>query len=131
MKRYFRVEIIKYLFAGGGAVFIDFCVYMLLVNVFGWNHSLSKGTSYVAGAIFAFIVNKYWTFESDVPINRAFFKFTVLYASTFSANVAIHALLMWLWSIDLIAFSIATFASIVLNYIGQKYWVFKEHINDR
>lgn len=129
MKRTFKMEIVKYLFAGGGAVIIDLLVYMLLVKVLGWNHSLSKGTSYVAGAIFAFIVNKYWTFESNVPINRAFFKFSMLYASTFSANVAIHALFMWLWSIDLVAFGIATFTSIVLNYIGQKFWVFKEQVN--
>lgn len=129
MKRILKMELIKYLFTGGGAVLIDFFVYELLTVLMGWNPSISKGTSYIAGALFAFTLNKFWTFESDAPIRRAFVKFSVLYTLTFSANVGIHALFIWLLSLELFAFAIATFTSIVLNYIGQKFWVFKESVN--
>lgn len=121
----FEHEILRYLVVGGGAVVIDFISYMTMVHLIHLNTSFSKGTSYVLGALFSFIINKIWTFASDKKTHEAFIRFAILYTATFLTNVAINALVLWLGAITFIGFSVATATSIVLNYIGQKYWVFK------
>lgn len=118
-------QVIRYLIVGGGAVCIDYLSYFAMMRFISAPPSYAKGISYIFGAIFAFIMNKVWTFESDVPTHKAFGKFTVLYLSTFSANVAINGLVLWLLASKNLAFILATSTSIVLNYIGQKFWVFR------
>jgi putative flippase GtrA len=125
MKQFFELELVKYVCVGGGAVLIDFLSYMIMIERFGMNHSVSKGISYVLGALFAFAVNKLWTFESKRKTHEAFIRFTMLYASTFTANVLINATFIWLGFVPVIGFAFATVTSVVLNYVGQKYWVFK------
>lgn len=125
LSKLFEHEILRYLVVGGGAVVIDFISYMTMVHLIHLNASVSKGTSYVLGALFSFAINKIWTFASDKKTHEAFIRFAVLYMSTFATNVAINAFLLWLGAATIIGFSFATATSIVLNYIGQKYWVFK------
>lgn len=118
-------QIIRYLFVGGGAVFIDYISYFALMRFVSIQPSISKGASYILGALFAFIMNKIWTFESDEPTHKALGKFTALYLSTFLANVSINSAVLWMLGGKQIAFVLATATSIVLNYIGQKFWVFR------
>lgn len=118
-------QIIRYLFVGGGAVFIDYISYFALMRFVAVQPSIAKGASYIMGALFAFIMNKIWTFESDEPTHKAFGKFAALYFSTFLANVSINSAILWIFGGKQIAFILATATSIVLNYIGQKFWVFR------
>lgn len=118
-------ELIRYCCVGFGAVVIDYLSYIFMMDLFMLNASFSKGVSYILGALFAFTLNKIWTFKTDVPTHKAFGRFSVLYLSTFTANVVINATLLWLGLWVTIAFTAATATSIVLNYVGQKFWVFR------
>jgi len=122
---FFKHELVRYFCVGGGAVFIDFITYMAMIGPLNLNQSLSKGISYVLGALFAFAINKLWTFDSNRKTHEAFLRFAVLYATTFTLNVCINAFTLWLGFIAVIGFVLATATSILLNYIGQKFWVFK------
>lgn len=125
IKHLFELEIVKYICVGGGAVLIDFIAYMIMIERLGMNHSVSKGISYILGALFAFAINKLWTFESKRKTHEAFIRFVLLYAATFTANVLINATFLWIGFVPVIGFAFATVTSVVLNYVGQKYWVFK------
>ena len=121
-----KLEIFRYLVVGGGAVFIDFLSHMTMVHAFQIHISVSKAISYILGAFFAFLMNRIWTFQSDQRIHKSLVKFSILYASTFCANVVMNAFAVLIGMPVIIAFAIATATSIVLNYIGQKFWVFRE-----
>lgn len=115
-------EGLKYLSVGIGAVAIDFIGYMILLNI---NPSVAKAISYVLGACFAFLANKFWTFQSKNAVQREVWKFVLLYILTFASNVGINAVFLSLSAHKIIGFTFATGFSIIVNYIGQKFWVFK------
>ncbi len=125
LKGLFKHEGVRYVLVGGGAVLIDFLSYMLMGERLGMNQSFSKGISYILGALFAFAINKLWTFESKRKTHEAFMRFVLLYAATFTANVMINAAFLWIGFVPIIGFTFATVTSVVLNYMGQKFWVFK------
>lgn len=128
MKKWFEIEIVRYIISGMSAVFTDFVSYILLYELLNINASISKGTSYILGAFLAFIMNKLWTFETakSHKTHIALIKFTILYGFSFTLNILINAVVLELTAFTLFAFALATCTSIVVNYLGQKFWVFKK-----
>lgn len=122
-----KKEIPRFIVAGILAVATDYFSYLALTNVI--DVDLSKACSFMLGSVVAFILNKFWTFESDKKITTAIMPFIVLYSSTFFVNVSLnHFSLVYVTDIKTIAFLVATSASTVLNFLGMKFWVFK--VND-
>ena len=118
-------EISKYLVVGILAVSTDFSVYFLLLDFL--NYSFSKGISFVCGCIVAYVLNKYWTFSLKDRSIIEMFKFAMLYTTTLGANVVVNKISLMLFPrLVLFAFLAATGTSTVLNFIGQKWWVFKK-----
>lgn len=119
-----KQELVRFLITGILAVGTDFSSYYLLLDVLSID--VAKGTSFILGSIVAFILNKMWTFENDAQVAPALLQFTLLYTMTFLANVAVnHLTLNWITEITLVGFLFATATSTVLNFLGMKFWVFK------
>jgi len=118
-----KKELKRFLVAGISAVGTDLATYYLLLNLL--DTDIAKATSFLLGTIVAFIINKYWTFEKHERSYTEIVKFGVLYSFTLGANVITNKIVLDIFSITLIAFLIATGVSTVLNFIGQKWWVFK------
>lgn len=129
-------ELLRFLVSGFTAVAIDLGVYFLLVIIM--NTNLAKGISFISGTFVAFILNKYWTFEVKERSYAEIVKFIILYAITLSINIAVNKIVLNMaLKMDLdfgfriipkayiIAFLFATATSTILNFIGQKFWVFK------
>ena len=120
----FKKEISRFLVVGFSAVACDFLVYYLLINFL--NHTPAKAISFLSGTALAYVFNKYWTFEKKEKSHKEMLRFLVLYLSTFVVNVAINqGVLNILAGYVFFAFLCATGTSTVLNFIGQKWWVFK------
>ncbi|MCW7472077.1 GtrA family protein [Leptospira levettii] len=118
-------EIIWFLIAGLCAVGTDLSTYYILRELLPVSYS--KGISFVLGSIIAFIINKYKTFEKKEFSPMEILKFSSLYLSTLIANVLVNYLsLKVIPDFVLFAFLCATGTSTILNYIGQKFWVFKK-----
>lgn len=120
-----KKEFIWFLIAGFSAVFTDLSTYYGLKIILPI--PLAKGFSFILGSIVAFIINKYKTFEKVEFSGLEILQFAALYTSTLAANVAVNFLVLvffpkWIF----LAFLCATGTSTVLNYIGQKFWVFKK-----
>ncbi|MFC4722890.1 GtrA family protein [Geojedonia litorea] len=119
-------QLIRFFFAGICAVLIDFVVYFMLVELLNVKYAIAKFISFFSGTIVSYIINKLWTFEQKQKSPKQFWLFMILYTMTLGVNVGINALALIILNNVLFAFICATGASTVLNFIGQKYWVFKE-----
>jgi putative flippase GtrA len=120
-----KQELIKYLCAGLLAVGTDYVSYMLLLQVL--SHSPAKAISYVCGMAVAFFVNRLWTFKSTNKAHHDAVKFTIVYMSSFVLNVVTNKIaLLVLPSFITFCFLVATGVSVVTNYLGQKFWVYKK-----
>jgi putative flippase GtrA len=125
-------ELKRFLVSGGSAVACDTTVYFLLLPLLP--PSIAKAVSFIAGTVVAYILNKFWTFKKPKRSHVEVVKFVCLYLSTLGANVAVNRLTLdYAPTIVPIlkpyetqfAFLAATGTSTVLNYLGQKFWVFK------
>ena len=119
-----KKQIPKFLVAGFSGVFVDLSVYSLLLRVLPV--SPSKAISFVCGTCVSFVINKYWTYGLKDQVIKHAAKFAVLYAVTLVINVGVNKFTLLLLPHSLaIAFLAATCVTTVINFIGQKLWVFK------
>ncbi len=116
-------EIKRFLVAGFSAVGTDLIVYYLLLKFL--DHSIAKTISFIAGTIVAYFINKYWTFEKHTKSIKEVISFALLYTITLFANVGVNDLVMNKFNFVILAFLVATVVSTILNFIGQKWWVFR------
>jgi|SaaInlStandDraft_3_1057020.scaffolds.fasta_scaffold01890_7 putative flippase GtrA len=117
-------EVFRFSISGIGAVFVDFITYYVLIDFLSF--SLAKGISFLTGSLVSFTANKYWTFEKHEKSVVEVVKFYSLYLFSLGINVVLNSLVLD-YSVNLvhIAFLVATGASVVINFIGLKYWVYK------
>ncbi|MCT7606974.1 GtrA family protein [Aliarcobacter cryaerophilus] len=118
-----KKELKRFLIAGFSAVATDLVTYYILLNFL--SHDVAKAISFLLGTILAFIVNKYWTFEKHDKSYIEIVQFAILYTITLGANVVTNKLVLEQMDSVLFAFLFATGVSTVLNFLGQKFWVFK------
>lgn len=117
-------EVSRFLVGGGSAVIIDYVVYIILMSKL--DISIAKAISFVCGSIVGFIINKLWTFESKSFSKNEVGKYVVLYAITAYINSAINQFILKVMAIPILAFLCATGTSTILNFLGQKFFVFSK-----
>jgi putative flippase GtrA len=128
-----KYELVRYLIAGFGAVGADLMTYWLLLPAI--NPSPAKAFSFVAGTIVAYALQKFWTFQQKEHSWGEITKFISLYSSSLLINVAVNRVSIYLVEAYIpqlqplryqFSWLLATGTSTVLNYVGQKFWVFKK-----
>lgn len=137
-----KKQVIKFGLIGFLAVFVDLGVYYVLLNSFPdslrdaiYPEAVAKTISFMCGTFVTYNLNKIWTWRKRDKSNTRFFKFMALYGTSMLVNVAANTFLLYVVHeykhiIDLpykylIAFVGATGTSALLNFTGQKVWVFK------
>lgn len=118
-----KKELKRFLVAGVSAVGTDLVSYYILLNFLA--PGVSKGISFLLGTIVAYVINKYWTFEKHEKSVKEVVMFGILYGCTLGINVLTNKIVLDNTNIVFLAFLVATGVSTVLNFIGQKFWVFK------
>ena len=118
-----KKEIPRFIIAGISAVFTDLISYIALLNFL--QHDYAKTISFILGSVVAFNVNKYWTFERYLNSKYEIIKFIMLYATTLCLNIFTNRLSLELTDMILLSFFVATAISTMINFTGQKFWVFK------
>jgi putative flippase GtrA len=99
-------------------------VLMQLLNV-----DMAKAVGFLAGTVFAYFANRFWTFGHKTALAGSAWRFAVLYTATLALNVYINALALDKLA-DLsvavqISFLLATGVSATLNFLGMKLFVFR------
>ena len=119
-----KKEILRFLLIGGIAVSIDGLVYFALVQFEICDPSWAKRISFAAGAIWAFFMNKLYTFQQYHFVFREPLIFVVVYIVGGLCNSIAHDLVFKFSGIKFLSFLIATGISTCTNFIGQKWIVF-------
>lgn len=119
--------VVRFIITGLFTVAVDFFTYRLLLSV-GLSTEYSKVAGFITGSLFAYWVNKQWTFEAGHQSHTAIVPFAVLYSTTLLVNVALNEWVLRLLSQNafslLTAFLVATLASATLNFLGLRAIVF-------
>ena len=128
-----RREAAIFLVVGTLTVVVDFSSYQSLIWA-GVGHSFAKAFGFIAGTIFAYFANKYWTFSHARQATNSVPRFAALYAITLGVNVLVNQGVLNLMGFEALwvtlAFVLATGVSAVLNFMGMKFFVFyagREH----
>lgn len=122
-------ELIIFLIVGASTVLVDFMTYRGLFQFQVLEVSMAKATGFLAGTLFAYFANRFWTFGHKSHAPGSAWRFSALYASTLGANVLINAVALKLLADTAFAFQLAflfaTGVSASLNFLGMKLFVFK------
>jgi NDP-sugar pyrophosphorylase family protein/putative flippase GtrA len=122
-------EILRFLPVGGMAVLIDFLLYQGLTFT-GAPGAPSKALSFVAGAIFAFVANRDFTFRRGGKGFGGVVTFTAVYLISLGLNVAVNSAALMVLPLQgalalNAAWFLATGASATFNFLGMKLFVFR------
>ena len=124
-----KKELTLFLIIGTLTVLIDYILYQYLLFI-KFDINLAKGLSFISGTAFAYTSNRLFTFGYKDHAKGTLYRFIPLYTLTLFANVLINNEFLKRMSLehsDVIAFIIATSFSAFINFIGMKFYVFKEN----
>lgn len=113
----------RFLVGGGSAVIVDAVLYVILKT--RMNFSMAKVISYIAGAADGFVINKYWTFGSMNFKIYEIIKYVLLYGCSAAANASVNKFALRIVHSTIFAFVCATGTSTIINFVGQKFFVFR------
>ena len=123
IKKYHKF--LKFAIVGFGNLFVSLLTYYLLVY-FSVNYQIANIGGFITGSINGYIWNKIWVFKNSKRDVVSIIKFYLTYLSTW----LLSALLLYIWIekieiSDKIAPIINIFITTPINYLMNKFWVFK------
>lgn len=122
-----RSQFSRFLLVGSSTVLIDFFVYRTLL--LSMPTLFAKSIGFLSGAVYAFQLNRLWTFQAGKANFSQAIKFSLVYGANLGVNVTANATMIMLlapvtsWCLD-VAFLIATSLSAALNFVGMKWLAF-------
>ncbi|MBJ9939179.1 GtrA family protein [Burkholderia multivorans] len=121
-------EVLIFLIVGTLTVGIDFLCYTLLLGS-GVQYAFAKAVGFIAGTVFAYFANRWWTFGHRRHASGSALRFIMLYALTLGGNVLVnHVVLFFIGERTgavRLAFLFATGISAALNFLGMRLFVFR------
>lgn len=118
----------KFGMVGVANTLIDFGVFMLLHGKIGLVYSVSQVISYSCGMTNSYLWNKFWTFQSKKRVSLGeVVKFILVNLVSLSVALALLALFRGrrAWGAAE-SKALATLGSLLVNFLGNKFWVFRE-----
>ena len=122
------IQFIKFCLIGVLNTGIDFIIYGFLTRVLGFYFLLANIISVVVAMTFSFFANKTVTFKNkDTGILKQYSKFVFINTFGLILNNIILFIGVRVFNLnDLLAKFGAIIVTLVVNFIGMKYWAFKE-----
>lgn len=119
-------EVARFLLVGGMAVAIDAVTYGVLTQWNGVAPPWAKRISFALGSVWAFFMNKFFTFGQRRFHSTEPFLFIAVYAAGWFFNSVTHDFAFALAGNKPLAFLCATGVSTCTNFAGQKWIVFRK-----
>lgn len=124
-----------YLICGVISTSFDLVLYFFLVKL-NVNISIAKGASFLFATGISYFLNKKITFRQYQKSYIEFINFYLAHIIAMVVDVGCNKLFLVILSSFLtgkikllVAFSLATLFSVIINFLSQKYWVFKKGEN--
>lgn len=134
---FFDISFLIFLIVGGINYILSLMIMFGLYNLRNLGYWSSSAIAFAICSVFSFILNKKFSFKSDVSLGSSAVRFSIVilvsYAIAFS--VSKYAILGLNKSLVLgfeqklveqIAMVFAQFIFTFINFIGQRFWVFKK-----
>ena len=121
-------QIYRFIIVGIVVVFCDALFYFFINFYDLTSPEIAKRISFGIGAMLAFYLNKNYVFKSKKKNLIEPFLFIILYITSFLVNGYVHDIILFQLNSLFIAFFIATAASTIMNFIGQKFVIFKDNL---
>ncbi|MCQ2255861.1 MAG: GtrA family protein [Bacteroidaceae bacterium] len=133
MKLFFDKTMLRFLMVGVVNVTVGAGTMFLLYNLAGCSYWMSSAANYIVGGIVSFFLNKYFTFQNKERSWKQVVKFIVLVAVCYFIAYGL-AKPMALWALssqplniqENVAMCIGTCLYTLLNYLGQRFFAFKQ-----
>jgi len=135
MNKFFDIKLVKFIFVGIGNTIFSAIIMFLLYNLVKFGYWGSSAVSYILGSILSYIVNKKFTFQNNDSFFKTSIKFiitvVVCYIMAYSiakpfVNLILPKTHLAVNIIEQISLLFGMCLFTVLNYIGQRFFVFKE-----
>lgn len=125
-------KFLKFLLVGIVNTLFGTTIMLLAYNLFNLSYWISSALNYFLGSILSFFLNKYFTFQTKErkPSEILKFIFNIIFCYIFSyvfAKKIIESLVKDapIAVIENSSMLLGMIIFVLLNFIGQKYWVFK------
>ena len=123
-KNKLEYQILMFIVIGGLATIIDFIIYNYLLAFISIN--FSKLISMLVSSLFSYFMNKIFTFNKGKNYNSKYLiKFYIIFLLSLLTNIFVNYYAYKWTSIKILAFILATLFGMIVNFIGQKFYVFK------
>lgn len=130
------VQFVKFCVAGATGAGIDFGLYALLTRFLGVFFLTANVMSVLCSMVANFLINKYWTFskKGQGKIARQSARYLIFATSTYLLNQLLVYTLVTRFHFldrlvgtadDFLAKVIAACVIMMINYFGNRYWIFK------
>lgn len=137
LRRITSLEQSRFIIVGVMNTLIGMAAMFIAYNVFHLGYWLSSAMDYIIGSIFSYFANKHFTFKSEkkstAEVVRFVINIVVCYFAAYSIAkpVVVSVLERTGWSVSVMEqismlFGMCIF--VVLNYLGQKYFVFRKRV---
>lgn len=122
-------QVLRFAVSGVLATASDAIVYAALTHtILVGQHDPAKAGSFVVGTGVAYLLARFWTF-ADAPARRGqSVGFLALYGLAFLLNVGVNHAGLAVGLPAVVAFVVATGFSTVLNFVGQKFVLFRARL---
>ena len=141
MKRFFDKSVYKFLIVGSINTVLGLVLMFLFYNVFGFGYWGSSAPVYVIGSVFSYFANKRYTFSNKDRDVMSMVRFAVVqivayFIAYMVARPLTLAVFAWLGEsfgflsflapfVEQIAMIVGMGFFMVLNYCGQRFFVFR------
>lgn len=125
-------QIFRFILTGGLSAIVDFGSTAIFTFLFGFSDTVAKTIGFILGTLTAYMINRRWTFNA-APSTKRFVITMATYALTFAVQVGLYKLCIpWLEGMELsplvvrlISFVIAQGTATVLNFLIQRFVIFR------
>ena len=135
INKIFKAESSRFIIVGVANTVIGTSVMFIAYNLFGLGYWISSALNYIVGSIFSYFANKYFTFKSEKKSGREIVRFVLNIALCYliAYGIAKPVINMLLGQMNLsvsimeqISMILGMGIFIVINFCGQKFFVFKK-----
>ena len=123
----------KFMLVGVANTLFGTAVMFLFYNLFHFDYWVSSAANYVFGSILSYILNRFFTFKSKTATKKTLWRFVANISLCYLCAYGVaKPLVRWMFSSATPAFqdNVAMLAGMCLfmglNYLGQRFFVFRE-----
>lgn len=133
MKKLIDMTTIKFIMVGIVNTLVGTGIMFLFYNIFHTGYWIASASNYIVGSIVSYVLNKYFTFQNKEKSGKMIVRFVInislCYLVAYGIAKPCARMILEGFSTQVqenIAMVIGMCLFVGLNYLGQRFWVFKK-----